>query len=217
VTEITKMNRIKLPSITAVREADLSEWFNKLPQAAKDRMLAQDKENPPEGEGYLFTLEGIHYHDEPNNPTAGQGVLYVVNTLLKNLQSWTVQQPGTPEVAVRQMGITHPTVIRSSKEMIRFYPGGKNRSQQFASTEGQAGFSGSSGTADPLAGGSGRRPGLNTKTLLNTDADDGKPEFLDIPQTTFTLQFVWKPLPNSERLPQMPGTEEASEDKPAEG
>ena len=212
VTEITKMNRIKLPSITAVREDDLSEWFNKLRPAAKDRMLAQDKETAPEGEGYLFTLEGIHYHDEPKNPTAGQGVLYVVNTLLKNLQSWTVQQPGTPEVSVRQLGITHATVIRSSKNLIRFYPGGKNRSQQFAGTGGQPpGFAGAPAAAaaagDPLAGGTGRRPGLNAKILLNTDADDGKPKFLEIPQTTFTLQFIWKPTSVSERLPQMPGSE----------
>ncbi len=109
---IEQSKRIKLPGITVKHYTNLGEWFDKLPPQAKPIMLKEDQEKAPEGEGYVFTLHGLHYHHDETKPTTDIGALYVHETLLKNLQSWTVKNPESPSVDVRKMGITHAIVYR---------------------------------------------------------------------------------------------------------
>ena len=161
IKDITKRRRIKLESITAEKVPDLSTWFKALPQAAKNRMLDLDEEHPPEGKGYVFTLQGVHYYHDPNDPKYGQNVNFVMETLLKNLQKWKLRNSRGQEIPVRQIGITHATIIADHQDQFEYDPKGMQYRQLSGSRVGPVGgMTGPDG--NPLAAGGfgGRRGGL---------------------------------------------------------
>jgi len=186
-TDIRKKNRISLHQITVKRHTDLSQWFNTLRSA--QFMLAEDKANPPTGPGYVFTLTGRHYHDEKNK----ENVLYVRDTLLKNLQQWTVNN-----VPVGQLGISHAAITSSSVAMIDYYPFGKPTQQ-----------AGMDPAAAPMVGGfvNNRPRPMAVAPGANEVVNERKP--IVIPETNFTIEFVWRETPASERLPTRPTAEGA--------
>ena len=86
-------------------------------------MLKEDLK-PPKGPGYLFTLDGCHYHYEENND-ATQADTYVKHTLLKNLQEWATEA----EVPVRKIGITHAVMIYADTNPPKFWYSQDSRQQ----------------------------------------------------------------------------------------
>ena len=217
--QIEKRNRIKLPGITVRYEKDLGSWFQQLLPPAKSTLPKIDRENPPEGEGYIFTLNGVHYHHDESKIATNVGVLYVHETLLKNLQSWTVKNPGSNPVDVRKMGITHPVVIKDRRDPFEFYPNGRPRGMQPGGDggrfTGRGGFGGFSGGAGVLPGDEGAFAGgalgggVNRPRIgANRPEKEVKP--INLQRTQFTLEFVWKPIPVLERQenpPETPATE----------
>lgn len=219
--QIEKRNRIKLPGITVEYKADLGPWFEQLSAPAKALLPPQDRETPPEGPGFLFTLNGVHYHHDETKPSTDVGPLYVHSTLLKNLQSWTVQNPESAPVDVRKMGISHATVIKDQRDIFDFYPNGRPRGMNGGRGEGMGGPGGFAGGgfgvgrpgAMPMddiglpggAGGIGMRrprPGVNRP--------EKEVKVMPIHRTRFELQFVWQPIPVLERQenpPETPGAE----------
>ena len=225
-SEITKRNRIKLPSITTEYQSDLKAWYDKLGSNPKQRMLPEDQETAPEGEGYLFTLQGVHYHDEDNREMRGDR--YVVNTLLKNLNSWTVQHPGHPPFPVRQLGISHATIISSRPQVkVKFYPKGKSSAQPMSaprrfgspfsgpsSAPGEEYFDGGAPSDEMGMRSRSRQPGtgfgqIDPRLLADENAE---PDYIEIPMNQFVVQFVWKPTPVADRLEAPPGAEGAGEE-----
>ena len=76
----------------------------------------------PTGEGWVIQLKGYHYHNA--NPGEEEGGQYVVSTLMKNLQSGTVDLPvpqgnGKPpllkSVPISALGISCPVLIRDPR------------------------------------------------------------------------------------------------------
>ncbi|WP_339727743.1 type IV pilus assembly protein PilM [uncultured Gimesia sp.] len=206
--QIEKRNRIKLPGITVEHQADLAQWFEKLSPQAKSLLSKEDQATPPEGAGYVFTLNGVHYHHDESKPNTDVGVLYVHETLLKNLQSWTVKNPDSALVDVRKMGITHATVLSDSRDPFNFYPNGRPSGMRGGGGENQ--FGGPGGFAGGLGGG--RRPGMLPggeagfpggpgmgRPRVGTNRPEKEPKVMPIQRTTFELQFVWKPIPVLER------------------
>ncbi|WP_417391676.1 type IV pilus assembly protein PilM [Gimesia sp.] len=228
--QIDKRNRIKLPGITVRYEKDLGSWFQQLSAPAKSLLPKIDQDNPPEGEGYIFTLNGVHYHNDESKPTTNVGVLYVHETLLKNLQSWTVKNPGSNPVDVRKMGITHPIIIKDRRDPFEFYPHGRPRGMQPGGDggrfTGRGGFGGFGGGAGVLPGDEGAFAGgalgggvARPRIGVNRPEKEVKP--INLQRTQFTLEFVWKPIPVLERQenpPETPATEgeTAGEDATAE-
>lgn len=215
--QIEKRNRIKLPGITVRYEKDLASWFQKLSPQAKSLLPAIDKDTPPEGEGYIFTLQGVHYHNDDSKKTTDVGVLYVHETLLKNLQSWTMKNPGSNPVDVRKMGITHPVVIKDRRDPFQFYPNGRPR----GTGGGEGRFGGRPGGFGNFGGGAGALPGDESSFVGGLGGGVGRPRAgtnrpekvskpIDLYKTQFTLEFVWKPIPVLERQenpPEAPATE----------
>lgn len=224
-TEMTKKQRITLVSITSKRYPDLGAWFNTLSQSEKSYFLPQDKEAAPEGDGYVFTLEGHHYHDDPSDPNGG-GASYVRYTLLQNLGKMVLAQPESPfPVPVRKLGITHATLKASSRpELVPFYPNGKPTQNQMGlagfGTQGDvSGFGGGlpggmpgglpgglpggvpGGIPGGIPGGRPMVPGNPGTPGAPGEKDPNAP--IEIRRTTFTLQFVWKPTPVSERVDEL--------------
>ncbi|QDU50311.1 type IV pilus assembly protein PilM [Gimesia panareensis] len=222
--QIAQSNRIKLPGITVAHHKDLAQWFEKLSPRVKPTMAPIDQNTPPEGEGYVFTLTGVHYHNDESKPT-GVGVLYVHDTLLKNLQSWTVKNPNSQEVDVRKMGISHAVILEDRVDPFKYYPYGK-----------PPGARGMDGGMDRGFAGLGARPGMSA--LPGEDAGFGaapmgpmgrsgvrprvRPEketkMIPLKQTKFKLEFIWKPTPVLERQenpPEAPAAEGG--ETPSEG
>ncbi len=67
---------------------------------------------PPTGAGWVVQLTGYHYH---NNKLETQGSTFIRDTLIKNLREGKVLLPGKDgelaEVAVRDLGISHPVIV----------------------------------------------------------------------------------------------------------
>jgi type IV pilus assembly protein PilM len=141
--DIKKMNRISLKSITAKYYEDLGQWFtglgitdesdrNALRKTSMDHSSPKDNpvsKTPPSGSGYVFTLQGVHYHDD-GDPQTGRGIQYVLATLLSDLQKWEVTKPhpATEEpvtTPVRKLGISHAVIVSGgTAKPIWFVPGG---------------------------------------------------------------------------------------------
>lgn len=151
-TEIEDRELISLSHFTSRKLADVGEWFNSLSDEQKGQMLKRDGSAAPTGAGYVITLQGQHWHynDNPRD----SGLAYLQKSLLHNLQQPTAQVPDMPARDVRNMGITHATVMyyqtipvvydplgvmRNSKDP---YSGLRSAGQRFGAATGGARFGG---------------------------------------------------------------------------
>ncbi len=125
-TDIKLRNRINITSITNEHVADVGEWYKTLLEDQKATMSEEDQKTAPQGEGYIFTLEGAHYHDEEVNPQM-QGLFYVVNAFLKpetGLQNWTITAEDGTTQDVGRLGISHVRAEQLSRYKIPYDPRG---------------------------------------------------------------------------------------------
>ena len=199
-TEIKKMNRISIRNVTCKKYGDLATWFSSpaINDFVKAYMTEADKKTGPTGVGYVFTLQGVHYHDVKETPKGeGHGENYVRHALLDNLQSAFVRQGDRVNAAptdtpVRVIGISHATIVTSSNSKdFPFYPNGKPNaggSRQGAQPFGGSAPSGFNAPTGGAAGAVGGRPVIG-------EEDKGPTQVIPLRQTTFTIQFVWKPTP----------------------
>ena len=224
--QIAKHNRIKLPGITVEHKKDLAQWFEQIPPRIKASMAPIDKNTPPEGEGYVFTLTGVHYHHDESQTLTGTGVLYVHDTLMKNLQSWTVKNPNSQAVDVRKMGISHAVILHDTVIPFEYYPYGKppgmrqgmdgGMDRGFQSFGSRPGIRGGLPEDPGFGGGPMGRPGIARPRVR----PEKETKVIDLKQTQFTLQFIWKPIPVLERQenpPEVPAGEGEAGEMPADG
>ena len=220
-TEITKMNRITIRGMQTKKYDDLSAWFNDpkgMTEGVKSYMIPEDMKTPPKGPGYVFTLSCVHFHDDKANPATGQGVNYVRDTLLKDLQSWVVRKRDSngvvTETPVRMIGISHATISESSTpSIVNFYPNGRPTEGRNSGRPGGGIPGGGPGTFAPpqsISGpgpGPGPGPGIGTgpggRPVLG-EPEKGPSQPIQIPQTLFTVQFAWAPIAKADRKPLPP-------------
>jgi type IV pilus assembly protein PilM len=193
VEDIELREGVKLQSIIAEKKKDLStEWYVDLTETQVLSMLDEDKK-PPVGEGYLFTLEGMHYHHEKDDPDEGQGALYVVHSLLENFKQWKTDS--TPPHPVRAIGITHPVLIKATTNPTRVWYSPDIREQQMLLQEMNIRETNNMGNVGNVP--------ANNKAETTPMPDGTKPEdskkIKQIRQTRFIVQFVWQPVPKEER------------------
>ena len=247
----TLKNRIRILSITAKRYEDVGEWYKglnedkkkwlrKKDEATGSREKPDDKETAPTGAGFVFTLQGRHFHQDPNDISM-RYVSYIDNTLLKHLKEWEVRQlsanmrGATGEmIPVRKMGITHATIAdsQSGKSVLYFKNGLAAAGAARASGGGEASGRGGApmpGMATAVAGARGgargARSGAKNKPNKAAKGDPGNPEETQlIPQTDFVVEFVWKDVPEDKQEAQDPnpvkppaGTGAAPGQQPAAG
>ena len=204
--DITLRNRMSIDSITCQHSADVKKWFDKLDQRQKENMNPDEVGTPPTGEGYIFYLQGTHFHHEENNPEAWD-ILYVKNTILKEgFWKWTVEAEDGSEQDVRRMGISHATaMLAGNPRDIPYSPKGPLYAlaqDERASRTGAGGFNNSPfsnrrGAPTRRRGGKRGREdgGLGGPMQSGISSEDIK----WIEQTRFVVMFVWKPTPESER------------------
>jgi len=127
---------------------------------------------PPKGPGWVIQIVGHHYHNEPRH-RPDEGEEFVRKTIVENLAgegsplTITVGPQAGQQVAVRDLGISFPVIVRSEplrKEVIASPVAGG----------GQGGFPGA-----PVPGG----PGVAAAGA----------EPLELTRHDFVLQFLWQP------------------------
>ncbi len=200
--DLALKNRIRINSIKCEKK-DVSEWFAGLKDPDKNYMRMEDKKKgPPKGPGYVFTLDCTHYHHnlDPLNDKNETSVLYVQDTLLKNLQQWTFVHPGGTPVPVRKLGISHPTILANynDKGKVTLTPEG------VVSQGAKAGGGGGSRRGDDDAP---KRSVLNLKPG-QTEAEKDEQTLNEV---TFQIQFVWQRIDKAARLEEDPNAKK--EDK----
>ncbi|MEX0704054.1 MAG: type IV pilus assembly protein PilM [Planctomycetales bacterium] len=175
-TDPQKRDELNIRSITAHKQLDLAPWFHNVTTVTSTYMLAEDKENPPTGPGYVIRLKGFHFL-----PGIVPDILHHHSnpSLLTSLQKWNVEvkdENGSSRFyPARRMGITHVALVEvlNNKIMVPD-PDAK---------------------PDP-----GPRPvlprgGLARPPRFQPAPQDGPPQqqMKEIDQTLFTVEFVWRP------------------------
>lgn len=228
----SRKNRLKITSITAEKVDDTKKWFEELKaEKAEDVklfMLPKDQENPPEGEGYVFTLVGSHFRDSIDD-IQNSDRQFIKNQFLANLQKWTIERDGQ-EYPVRKAGITHAVLYDAASQKVLFDP---NRSSggrvgkpagglagNAPPSSGVAGPSGSGGGGGGLTeGGGGLSEGGGSalggaalggdKQGLPFDKDQfniDRKESREITEWQFMVKFVWTPTLVAERPDEEPAS-----------
>jgi len=193
-TDIRKIRRINILSLTAKRESDLGTWFSGLDERDTLTLTEDEKANGPTGEGYVFTLKGEHYFSPGRENRMLGGISFVQDTLLANLKKQVFLQPESRElepVPIGLIGISHPVITDSPQPMkVEWYPNGPP-SKPRTGGRGNMGLPGRLPTTGPA------RPGTQPPGGAAVDADN-KP--VQIERTTFTLQFAWSPTLVEDRV-----------------
>lgn len=195
-------NRLVIRSITTEFYSDLGEWRkNGLPPNADQYMSKWDKDmnNAPKGPGYVFKLAGYHFHHDPNDFDKGQFGKYVVHTLMKNLQQWTLPSETGQEIGIRKIGISHPALTLEYPVKFAFNP---NAPPAFASDDNE-GFNQQSMAEGATIFGRGReedgdRDKRSERNIRNR-SQSTDPKAKEIDKTFFVVEFCWKPTPPSQR------------------
>ena len=216
-TDIRRIPRINVLSLTAKRESDVGSWFSGLDERLKEAMPEDQRSSPPTGEGYVFTLKGEHYF-YPDDPLK-RGILFVQNTLLASLRQQVFKQPESAEpVPIGLLGISHPVITENPPvSKVDWYPNGPPSARSPAT-----GYN--PGARPPGIPGAGVRPGT-PGAAASADAEN-RP--VPIERTTFTLQFAWSPTLEADRVLEtapvsdpagggMPGAAPAAPANPAAG
>lgn len=228
--------QISVVQISNQHVADVATWHTKIlaDQKASLYIRPWDKEtaNAPTGEGYIFSIHGIHYHNEERPDKTGQGVLYVRDTLLKNLQSWMVQPKGARQPhPVGQLGIKCPTIVMFSPVIEIPYEAAK--AEELAASRAQGdlrrrpgtaaprrgarptpgatgpGYMSGSGSSEYMSGGSTPYPSSGypsgyPQSGTPTPGGPKSDQVTYLKQTHFVIQFVWQYVPEAERQPTAP-------------
>ncbi len=212
--DIQLRHQMCIEEISAVKKADLAAgWYTALEPTNKEMVAADEQATPPAGEGYLFTVRGLHWHHDPED-TGQQGHLYVMNTFLKNLQQQTVQVPGFPMRDVRRLGISHATLVDVSSSYFYYDPDGGKIDRAAPRTNLLSGPGATPGGS--LPGGSLPGSELLGSTPPSSSNPGNFPPGLGapginptakrIPLQRFTIQFAYKPTPVELRAPLSVGT-----------
>ena len=220
--------QIAIVQIDNEHVADVSEWHSKVlaDKRASNFMRTWDKENPPSGEGYIFSIHGISYHNEATPDRSREGILYVYNTLLHNLKQWTVTPKGQREPQpVGKMGILCPTIVTFQQNIdVPFEPpkverkpgtrlGGRIPRQPGARRPGRRGPGAAPFGNSPMYmdggymddGYMGGNP--YSQPGRPTPGTPGGEDVTYLKQTVFVIQFVWQYVPKDERQPTAPWAE----------
>ena len=212
--DIQLRDQMCIEEISAVKKADLAAgWYTALPPANLDMVAVDERATPPTGEGYLFTVRGLHWHHNKDK-TDEQDLFYVMNTFLKNLQQQTVQVPGFPMRDVRRLGISHATIVDVTPSQFYYDPDGGKIDRSAPRTNLLTGPGVTPGGSLPGTPGS-ELPGSTPPYPSSSNPGSFPPgpggpginqTAKRLPLLRFTIQFVYKPIPVELRAPLSAGT-----------
>lgn len=215
--------------ITTQRVADLDAgWFAQIPPLFKDYMADDEKEAAPTGEGYVFSVRAVHWHEGAE--ISDQAQSYIEKTILKSLQD--LRKNGDPARKTKNLGITHATMVEFDQGLFIDDPNlgkpaargprldvlGAARPGLPPGIGAQAPFGGGRGSRDDddEVGGFGRGglPGMAPATGVGglvPGSPGANPDAKQRPYWRFVIQFAYRP--HQEGGEGETGTAEAASDE----
>ncbi|MCA9083880.1 MAG: type IV pilus assembly protein PilM [Planctomycetaceae bacterium] len=241
ISDITLQKQLRIESFVQKKVENVSAWHEALVGANKaEDFHADDQEAAPDGLGYIITLKGHHYYNNPDLDYEKVGLNFVEDTLMHNLRQWTIDDGTGNAVPVGQLGISHPIVVTHSNEDVidpstikrtaagaggmygmdsPYGGGGSYETPAYGNDSGGAysppgiGYEGSPmGPMGPGGGG----PAPRGLTPVDKIEVEGEQETKIVKRTNFVLQFAWIPVAQADRQDSPPGTEGAEGEAPAE-
>ena len=216
--------------ITAQKVADLdADWFSKIEPSYKDYMADDEKEAGPSGEGYVFSIRAVHWHEGTEITDLGQ--LYIEKTILKNLQE--LRKNGDPERKTSNLGITHATMVQFEPSVFIDDPNLGKAAARAPRLDvlggGRPGLPGV-GNAGPIGGGRGRSDGDDDEGMgfgrglggapgitplpgvggPRPGAQGVSPDAKERPYWRFVIQFAYRPVLEGAEEGATEGTEAAA-------
>lgn len=92
-----------------IYQKEMRDWSRKTNNPLPEDF---DADPGPTGEGWVVTLKGYHFHNDPQTQVGDEGGAYVRRTLMDNLLRKTVKLPigdgQVEEFTMKQMGISYP-------------------------------------------------------------------------------------------------------------
>ncbi|WP_164101790.1 type IV pilus assembly protein PilM [Candidatus Laterigemmans baculatus] len=217
------------PSVQEKYKKELQDWSR-----VTGKPLPEDfADDPgPEGEGWIITLTGYHYHNHPTKHRGNEGGVYVRRTLMDELLDGTVQLPlsdGTTEVfTMRELGISYPFLLADPSPVKTKVP-----NPDYEPPASGAGYGGMEGMMPGMGGmdmlGMAPEPGMEGfgpyggapgGRGANGKKDDEElvSPTLEVRKFSFEFQFFWQEKPRSVRLEEKRAREAAeAEAAEAEG
>ena len=199
IDDVTLKSRVNIKSVGNKKYADVSKWFtevkDKNAEYVKMTMLKKDQETPPSGAGYVFTLVGEHFRNDPNDETK-QREEFVKHYVVSNFQKFEIKQPGTLlEVPIRKLGISHVFFKFDNPKPMPYFPKGKKSKGATTTRAGNSGGFGGVGARPNPEPGAPPKTGLGGVDAQSKDAE----EMRNISRNEFTIQFVWIPTKVKDR------------------
>jgi type IV pilus assembly protein PilM len=150
----------------------------------------------PTGPGWVIQLNGYHFHNPVPADPQNEGKEFVDNTLVEQLENGTVMLPDGPngemmEVSMEELGISYPIVITKNPIYeVQYTP--QTLSEMEMTRRRSMGVEDTRGSTRGTRG----RP----RAARNAEEEIKPPEVWTLREYDFVVQFVWQPMPRSERI-----------------
>ncbi len=219
------------PASTAAVPAEGSEGTSTATSTTSEAPADAAAAGEPKGPGYIIQIIGHHYHN-PDDPRQLIGPWYVRQTLTNNLLNGKVMLPPGEQYSMKELGISHPVMIRPG------LPFPEQHLNPFATAQG-----GASGYNSPETAGSGSMPGMSSMRPMGSmgmgsrgsmsgsmgsmpggmggmsgsmPGGAGTGEVFVLKRFNFVVQFAWVPTPRSERVKKREAAKSAAAAQPGD-
>ncbi|MBA3314016.1 MAG: type IV pilus assembly protein PilM [Planctomycetaceae bacterium] len=235
--DITKRNRIRVTSFTTLKMPELANWYAAIDPLRVKYMSKQDQAVPPSGPGYVVTIVGEHFHKSEKYGVEADYVANTLLKNLQEweasqsaadkvpvgkigishaviIEDYTTQVPDPRNFTELNLDDGNPFGPRG--------PGGSGMSGYAGG--GEEGYTPPEATSfGPGAahggGGGGTRGGFGPRApqvrslepilnQANQPMSEEEMKYPPIDKTSFTVQFVWRPIAHEERTDKRPAVTE---------
>jgi type IV pilus assembly protein PilM len=155
----------------------------------------------PTGPGFIIQLSGYHYHNSTDNPD-NMGQTYVLNSLIKNLETVQVDVPdpetgAMTKMTLKEMGVKFPVVLPNAEV------DWKHEVPEFDAAQLAAMAATPSFAAQPIS-----REGVPAPV------QDGS-KMINLPKHEFIVQFIWQSPKRAEDAAKLANADGATSDATA--
>ncbi len=121
---IEQRYQVSIKSFTSEKYADLADGRFATLTHQKEYLPEKQKEAGPEGEGYLVSISGTHWHHADSKPEE-QEVLDLHNYFVRNPPEVADQRAVKGRSGRGRIGISHATIMDYKPETIMYTPAGQ--------------------------------------------------------------------------------------------
>jgi hypothetical protein len=188
VRDVSGLTEVNVDAFRATFFPNLGEWFAKIDPGDQQTMSEKDRQQPVNGPGWVFQIRGYTFHNSVR--------LYVVDSILHNLQSEAMQNDGVSHAFLDDAPIKDDWTPSTAGTTLTFRDlgtkGKANRNEGF--TSGSASGSAPRATSSKSEKDESEVP-ADVDSYLKESQDRNKQAGSQnkIKRTDFLIEFAWRP------------------------